>query len=73
MQSVLNNTKLYFSFYLMVWLMHLQVCNFLRQRGVEESVVKKFEEEKVSNILVVLYLAPIQGNLCGIRGCIVLS
>lgn len=73
MQSVLNNTKLYFSFYLMVWLMHLQVCNFLRQRGVEESVVKKFEEEKVSNILVVLYLAPIQGKLCGIWGCIVLS
>ena len=48
MQSVLNNIKLYFSFYLMMLLMHLQVCNFLRQRGVEESVVEKFEEEKVS-------------------------
>ena len=54
----------------MVLLMHLQVCNFLRQRGVEESVAEKFEEEKVSNILVVLYLAPIQGRLCGIRGYI---
>ena len=31
-----------------VLLMHLQVCNFLRERGVEETVVKKFEEEKVS-------------------------
>ena len=53
----------------MVLLIHLQVCNFLRQRGVEESVVKKFEEEKVSNILVVLYLAPIHGRLCAIQGC----
>ena len=31
----------------MMLLMHLQVCNFLRQRGVEERVVEKFEEEKV--------------------------
>ena len=29
-------------------LMHLQVCNFLRQQGVEEDVVEKFKEEKVS-------------------------
>ena len=29
-------------------LMHLQVCNFLRQQGVEEGVVEKFKKEKVS-------------------------
>ena len=28
--------------------MHFQVCNFLRERQVQESVVEKFEEEKVS-------------------------
>ena len=29
-------------------LLQLQVCNFLREREVEERVVLKFEEEKVS-------------------------
>ena len=49
MQSVVNITKMYLnSFHLMVLFMHLQVCNFLRERGVQESVVEKFEEEKVS-------------------------
>ena len=28
--------------------MHLQVCNFLLQRGVEESVVEKFEEKRLA-------------------------
>ena len=50
--------------------MHLQVCDFLWKWGVQERVVEKFEEEKVSIILVLLYLAFIQARLCGILECI---
>ena len=31
-------------------LIHFQVCNFLRERGVEESVLLHLKSEKVSNL-----------------------
>jgi len=36
--------------------MHSQVCNFLQERGVDESVIEKFKDEKVKLTVVLGYL-----------------